>query len=286
MTRLVGIDLPAPPELVVPIFLLILLVLSWLIAGLVRRAMARWLGGPQGDRPDKTPPPSLGLPIGGAVLMGGLLMILPELSLPGRLGRWITGAVDITFVMACALGLARVAIAALTEYAARHPSVMPALGVAHVAVRVAGRRSSPRSSRSKRWAFRLRRCVTTLGVGSLAVALALQETLANFFAGLYLLAERPVRSGDYIKIFGSEEGYVESIGWRSSRLRTQTNNVVIVPNKIMSQAVLTNYHMPTAPILYTVSIPVDGAADVETVERAFKEEIARAVTEVAGARRS
>src|SRR5206468_2847039 len=58
--------------------------------------------------------------------------------------------------------------------------------------------------------------VTTLGVGSLAVALALQETLANFFAGLYLLADRPVRAGDYIKINDAqgEEGYVESIGWR------------------------------------------------------------------------
>ena len=82
--------------------------------------------------------------------------------------------------------------------------------------------------------------VTTLGVGSLAVALALQETLANFFAGLYLLADRPVRAGDYIKINDAqgEEGYVESIGWRSSRLRTLKNNTVIVPNQKLSQAIL------------------------------------------------
>src|SRR5436189_26412 len=73
--------------------------------------------------------------------------------------------------------------------------------------------------------------LTTLGVGSLAVALALQETLANFFAGLYLLADRPVRPGDYIKIHDGEEGFVQAIGWRSSRLRTTKNNIVIVPNQ-------------------------------------------------------
>src|SRR5262245_10426716 len=110
MTKLAGIDIDAPPEVVVPIFLLVLLVLSAVVARLVRSASARWLSGPGGDRPDKTPPPPLGIPIGVAVLIGGMLMVLPELALPGRLGRWLTGALEVVFVVVCALGLSRIAV--------------------------------------------------------------------------------------------------------------------------------------------------------------------------------
>ena len=98
--------------------------------------------------------------------------------------------------------------------------------------------------------------LTTLGVGSLAVALALQDTLANFFAGLYLLADRPIGAGDYIKIHDGEEGYVETIGWRSSRLRTGTGNMVIVPNQKLSQAILINYHRPSTAVMMTMTITV------------------------------
>ena len=90
--------------------------------------------------------------------------------------------------------------------------------------------------------------LTTLGIGSLAVALALQDTLANFFAGLHLLADRPVRAGRlHQDPTTGEEGFVETIGWRSSRLRTTENNIVIVPNQKLSQAILTNFHLPVAP---------------------------------------
>ncbi len=85
---------------------------------------------------------------------------------------------------------------------------------------------------------------TTLGVGSVAVALALQDTLSNLFAGLYLLADRPVSPGDYIKLDSGQEGYVLHISWRSTRMRTQSNNIVFVPNSIMSKAVITNYSLP------------------------------------------
>src|SRR5208282_2718359 len=71
---------------------------------------------------------------------------------------------------------------------------------------------------------------TTLGVGSVAVALALQETLSNFFSGLYLLADRPVNPNDYIKLDSNQEGYVLRIGWRSTILRTLGNNYVVIPN--------------------------------------------------------
>ena len=114
------------------------------------------------------------------------------------------------------------------------------------------------------------------------MALALQDTLANFFAGLYLLADRPIGAGDYIEIHDGEEGYVETIGWRSSRLRTGTGNMVIVPNQKLSQAILMNYHRPDGTaVMMTVTLTVSPAADTNAVEACLTEELARAAGEVA-----
>ena len=247
MTRLAGIDIDAPPVVVAPIFLVALLLVSLIAARVVRGLTHRWL---------KDEAPLLGIPVGAAVLVSGLQMIFPEVALPGRIGHWIGAALDIALVLACALGLSRLAVAALTAYAARNPSVSPALGVPVAPL------------------------LTTLGIGSLAVALALQDTLANFFAGVHLLADRPVRPGDYIKLHDGEEGFVETIGWRSSRLRTTRNNIVVVPNQKLSQAILTNFHLPIATVTMTVALTVAADADPAAVEKAFADELGRAVIEV------
>lgn len=86
--------------------------------------------------------------------------------------------------------------------------------------------------------------LTALGVGGLAVALALQDTLSNLFAGLHLLADRPIRVGDYVKIADAVEGYVVDVGWRSTRVRTLPNTVVVVPNKKVAESIITNYDLP------------------------------------------
>lgn len=98
--------------------------------------------------------------------------------------------------------------------------------------------------------------LTTLGVGSLAVALALQDTLANFFAGLYLAADRPLREGDYIKLGSGEEGVVLGIGWRSTRLRTPDETIVIVPNAKLAQTSVTNFDLGERKLAVSVRIPV------------------------------
>lgn len=119
--------------------------------------------------------------------------------------------------------------------------------------------------------------LTALGVGSLAVGLGLQDTLSNFFAGLYLLADKPVRPGDYIKIDGGQEGFIEAIGWRSTHLRTLGNNYVIVPNATLSKAVLINYNRPNPRLAAEVRVDVSNENDLDLVERLLGEEAARAV---------
>jgi small-conductance mechanosensitive channel len=125
--------------------------------------------------------------------------------------------------------------------------------------------------------------LTALGVGGLAVALALQDTLSNLFAGLHLLADRPIRIGDYVKISeGNVEGYVVDIGWRSTRVRMLANNIVILPNQKVAQSVITNFDMPAPRMGLGVQVSVDYANDADRVEAILTDEATRAVGEVPG----
>jgi small-conductance mechanosensitive channel len=118
--------------------------------------------------------------------------------------------------------------------------------------------------------------LTALGVGGLAVALALQDTLANLFAGLYLTVAKHIRIGHYIKLSSGEEGYLVDIDWRASRLRQLTNNTVLVPNAKLSQSIVTNYHSPEHELVVTIDGSVDYASDLDRVER-IATEVARDV---------
>jgi len=124
--------------------------------------------------------------------------------------------------------------------------------------------------------------LTALGVGGLAVALALQDSLSNLFAGMHLLMERPIRVGDYIKTTSGEEGFVTDIGWRTTRLRLLGNNIVIVPNSKIAQSTITNYHMPESRMSLLIKIGVSYSSDPEKVEEVLVDEAVNAAGEVPG----
>ena len=109
--------------------------------------------------------------------------------------------------------------------------------------------------------------VAALGVGGLAVALGLQDTLANLFAGIHVLLAQPVRVGDYVKLASGEEGYVVDIGWRSTRIRQLPNNMVVVPNSQVVQTIITNYYMPEQEMSVLVQVGVHYDSDLEHVEK-------------------
>jgi small-conductance mechanosensitive channel len=77
---------------------------------------------------------------------------------------------------------------------------------------------------------------TALGIGGLAVALGLQDTLSNLFAGIQVIAAKQIRPGDYVKLELGEEGYVTDITWRYTTIRSSPNNRIIVPNAKVSSA--------------------------------------------------
>jgi small-conductance mechanosensitive channel len=117
---------------------------------------------------------------------------------------------------------------------------------------------------------------TTLGVGSVAVALALQDTLGNFFAGLYILADHPVNLNDFIRLDSGQEGYVARIGWRSTLLRTMQNNLVVVPNSTLAKAVVTNFSMPLERLSLGIPVGVAYGSDARRVETVLVEIAAEA----------
>jgi small-conductance mechanosensitive channel len=108
--------------------------------------------------------------------------------------------------------------------------------------------------------------LASLGIGSLAVALALQDTLANFFAGIYLLIDKPVRIGDYVKVDETTEGVVDRIGWRSTLLRQLNNNTVVIPNNKLLTSQLTNFNLVESECFISLPVGVSYDADLEQVE--------------------
>jgi len=118
--------------------------------------------------------------------------------------------------------------------------------------------------------------LATLGVGSLAVALALQDTLGQFFAAIYVAVDQPVRLGDYIRLGGGEEGFVERIGWRSTRLRMLQNSLIVIPNSKLATSTITNFYLPEPEMSLPVSVSVAYGSDLEKVQRVTVE-VAREV---------
>ena len=115
-----------------------------------------------------------------------------------------------------------------------------------------------------------------LGIGGLAVALAVQPTLSNFFAGTYVVTEGELKEGDFIELEGGPSGYVEDVGWRSTKIRSRFNNLVIIPNSRMAESIVTNYFSPTPAMNVIVTCGVSYDANLEDVER-FSVEEAEAV---------
>lgn len=124
--------------------------------------------------------------------------------------------------------------------------------------------------------------ITALGVGGLAVALALQDTLANLFAGIHILVEKSIRVGDFIKLETGQEGYVEDITWRTTRIRMLPNNIVVIPNSKLAQSIVTNYYLPEKRMSLLIPVSVSYSSDPEKVEKILVEEAKKAVGEVPG----
>lgn len=125
--------------------------------------------------------------------------------------------------------------------------------------------------------------VATLGIGGIAVGFALQDTLSNFFAGLHIVSDKPIRIGDFIEMEGGISGFVEDIGWRSTRIRTLPNTMVIVPNSKIATTTITNNSLPVPEMSMVVQCGVSYTSDLDKVERVTVDVAKRIQKRVQGA---
>ena len=125
--------------------------------------------------------------------------------------------------------------------------------------------------------------VATLGIGGIAVGFALQDTLSNFFAGLHIVSDKPINIGDFIELEGNISGYVEDIGWRSTRIKTLPNTLVIVPNSKIASTTITNYSLPVPEMSVVIQCGVAYTSDLDKVEKVTIETAKKIQKTIAGA---
>lgn len=120
--------------------------------------------------------------------------------------------------------------------------------------------------------------IAALGVGGLAVALALQPTLSNLFSGLQIIASGKVNTGDFIQLDNGRKGFVRDITWRNTTITTPQNNVIVVPNSKMADSIIENFILEDKNIVFHVDLNVGYESDLTQVEK-ISIEVAKEVLE-------
>jgi small-conductance mechanosensitive channel len=195
--------------------------------------------------------------------------IVVEFFLPQNQGAWtrhIVLALKISTILAGILFVDRLVMGIIKAYTLKVEVLRTSggfmSGVAHIVVIVLGSLVLLDSM-----GISITPLIASLGIGSLAVALALQPTLENFFSGIQIIVDRPILPGQFVKLQSGEEGYIEKIGWRSTWLRQLPGNMVIVPNKEVVTTRLANFDYPSPDQAVLVNLGVHYNSDLNLVER-------------------
>ena len=270
-----------PLGLVAPACLLLgTLVAGYLMKRALFRALRRWAE-KTSSKVDVVLREALGGPIVIWSLILGIYLATESMDLPERSTRLIERTLLILTILSLTMMAARLTGDLIRFYGSRVQGAMPVTtltqNVAQLFVVLVGVLLL-----LHQFGVSVTPILTALGVGGLAVALALQDTLSNLFAGLYVSVAGQVRLGDYIKLNTGEEGYVTDVSWRSTTIRALGNNLIIIPNAKLAQAVVTNYSLPERRMALGIPVGVSYASDPEHVERVLLEETLKAVGAVPG----
>ena len=119
--------------------------------------------------------------------------------------------------------------------------------------------------------------LATLGIGSLAIALALQETVKNTLSGFFVVVDKPLEVGDYVKLSTGQEGWLTQLGWRSSKFRMMNDNIVVVPNSLLVDSILTNLRGPHGALTVEVDLTVASGPELNKIEEVTRQAAADAM---------
>jgi small-conductance mechanosensitive channel len=280
MTPVFGIEIPLPLILSGPALVVLFGGLGWLAGRLITHLLARGVRRTPTEIDDMILRAVRG-PVCLALALGGAWLALRALPLPREMDVYLNrGWIVAATLLLVAVGL-RMINGLTNEVVTKSPALAGASGI----IRVVGRiivLSLGGVMLLQSMGIAVEPLIASLGIGSLAVGFALKDTLSNLFAGVYLFADRPIRIGDYVRIEGGEEGYIESIGWRATRIRTLSDNMIIVPNAKLSESNLTNYDLPDSPMSFVIKVAVGQESDPTTVMDILVEEAKAGAKEIPG----
>jgi small-conductance mechanosensitive channel len=275
------IALHEPLKLVMPACLLLaMLAAGYVVKRLLFRALQRW-GQRTSSGVHVVVTGSIGGPIMIWSLMLGIYFATEALDLPERSTRLIEHTLLILTILSLTLMASRLVGNLIRHYGSRVPGATPVTtltqNLAQLFIVLVGVLILLRH-----FGVSITPILTAFGVGGLAVALALQDTLSNLFAGFYVSVAGQVRLGDYIKLNTGEEGYVTDISWRSTTIRALAHHINIIPNAKLAQAVVTNYCLPERRMSLTIAISVSYDSDPDHIERVLLEEVEGAAGTITG----
>ena len=264
-----------PKELIAPLAVFaVVMALGYVARRLLLRALATWNAKTQ-SRTGLILADSVRGPVLIWILILAVHLALQSSALPARFTNWTTEPLRVLFILSLTLMGMRFAGELIRYHGAQIPGATPVTTLsqtlAQLTVLIIGMLIILNQLK-----ISITPILTALGVGGLAVALAMQDTLSNLFAGFYVAVARQVRLGDYIKMDGGPEGYVTDISWRSTTIQTLGNNLVFVPNSKLAQAIVTNYYLPEKRLPVQLPVSVSYDADPRQVERILLD-VARAV---------
>lgn len=197
---------------------------------------------------------------------GGVYLAIQTLDISDRIADVLGKMLVVAILWSVTIIAARVTATLTSTYGSRDVSFLPATslipGLTRLLIYIVGFLIILSSLE-----ISIAPLLTALGVGGLAVALALQNTLSNVFAGLYLIASRQINPGDYVRLDSGQEGYAVDIDWRSTIIRTVLGNTVIIPNATMASSIVTNFSLHRREIQIKIPVAVDYESDLRKVER-------------------
>lgn len=103
-------------------------------------------------------------------------------------------------------------------------------------------------------------------IGGIVLGLALQESLSNFFSGIFLNMDRPASVGDLVRLENGQEGFVEEIGWRSTKVRLWSDAMLVLPNNKFASSWLINFHQPAQNVWVSVDATIEYGSDLDLAE--------------------
>lgn len=214
-------------------------------------------------------------------ILGGFYLAIDYLSISAELEHGFRIFIFVIFILSLTIAISKITVELLKLYSEKTGGAFPSTTMFNNLIRIViitigllmifqtlGISITP--------------ALTALGVGGLAISLALKDTLSDVFAGLHILISKKMKPGDMISLESGEKGTVENISWRNTGIRDRLNNLIIIPNSKLSTAMVTNYNYPVQEVAMRVRCGVSYDSDLEHVEKVTIEVAQEVLKEVDG----